>query len=190
MPPTRNSDCRDSSEIHVASSVCSTARSAERRLVSSPVRRSVKKPGDSRTRCANTSSRSFATTRSAVLVSRYTCTKFITPCSANAAIRHERDPVEQRAVVLLERGVEQVAARRRGRRVPTAAATSRQTRADDEPPAIRTDARHERLERSGSDGRGADFDARPSGAAGARSRQCVASPRPRSQCRTRRRAIG
>ena len=30
--------------------------SAERRLVSSPVRRSVKNPGDSRTRCANRSS--------------------------------------------------------------------------------------------------------------------------------------
>jgi hypothetical protein len=69
-PPTRNSTWRDSSEIQVPSSVWSTARSADSRLVSSPVRRSVKKPGDSRTRCANTSSRSFAITRSAVPVSR------------------------------------------------------------------------------------------------------------------------
>jgi hypothetical protein len=38
--------------------------------LSSPVRRSVKKPGDSRTRCATTSSRSFAITRSEVPVSR------------------------------------------------------------------------------------------------------------------------
>ena len=95
MPPTRNSTWRDASDVHVASSVCSTARSADRRLVSSPVRRSVKKPGDRCTRCANTSSRSFAITRSEVLVSRYTCTKFIAPCSAKArmspsAIRSRR----------------------------------------------------------------------------------------------------
>ena len=69
-PPTRNSTWRDDSEIQLPISDCSTARSADSRLVSSPVRRSVKKPGERWIRCANTSSRSFAITRSDVPVSR------------------------------------------------------------------------------------------------------------------------
>ena len=42
MPPTRNSTCRVNSLIHVFISVCSVVRSLDKRLVSSPVRRSAK----------------------------------------------------------------------------------------------------------------------------------------------------
>ena len=74
MPPIRNSVWRDSSEIHVLRSDCSRARSLLRRLVSSPVRRSVKKAGDRRMRCAYVCSRSAATMRSVEELSRNTCT--------------------------------------------------------------------------------------------------------------------
>ena len=43
-------DCRVNSERLVLNTVCSTLVSEDNRLVSSPVRRSVKNPGDRRTR--------------------------------------------------------------------------------------------------------------------------------------------
>ena len=87
MPPTRNSVCRESSEIHVLNSDCRSARSLLSRLVSSPVRRSVKKAGESRIRCAKVCSRSVATIRSVVELSRSTCTKFATACTAKTPRR-------------------------------------------------------------------------------------------------------
>ena len=62
--------------------LCSSVRSVLNRLVSSPVRCSAKKPGESRTRCANSSLRSFAITFSATEVMSHTCTKLNTPCTA------------------------------------------------------------------------------------------------------------
>jgi hypothetical protein len=124
-PPTRKRTCRDVSEIQVLSSDWSTPRSAERRLVSSPVRRSVKKPGERRIRCANTSSRIFATTRSVVEVRRKTCTKFITPCTAKSPSRRRAMRSSRR------RSWSRNAASSRwrttcGKASPTAAATTRQ----------------------------------------------------------------
>ena len=77
--------------------------------MSSPVRRSVKKPGESRTRCANTSSRSFATTRSDGAGEQEHLHEVHHALQREREHEADGDAVEQRAVVLLEGGVEQVA---------------------------------------------------------------------------------
>ena len=151
MPPTRNSIWRDDSEIHVLSSDCSTARSAESRLVSSPVRRSVKNPGDSRTRCANTSSRSLAIDALRRGREQVDLDEIHRALQREQRDQPERDPVEQRAVALLERRVEQVAHDVRERE-PDAGRDDETDRADRERAAIRAHSRHDGGQRCGRDG--------------------------------------
>ena len=113
MPPTRNSDWRDSSETHVPSSDCSRPRSLDRRLVSSPVRCSVKNAGERRMRWANVCSRSVAMMRSVVALSRIHLHEVHHRLHGEDRQQHERHPIERRAILQFERGVEQEAQHQR-----------------------------------------------------------------------------
>jgi hypothetical protein len=69
-PPTRARNCRENSAIWWLSTPCRRPMSVVSRLVSSPVRRSAKKPGGISSRRSNSSRRSPATARSPVALSR------------------------------------------------------------------------------------------------------------------------
>ena len=73
-PPTSERICRANSETWWLSTPCSSPTSEVRRLVSSPVRRSAKKPGGISSSRANSSFRSPATDRSPTALSTYACT--------------------------------------------------------------------------------------------------------------------
>src|SRR5881409_2233169 len=121
--------------------------SAARRLTSSPVRRSAKKPGDSRRRWRNRSSRSRATTRSRGR-QEVGLREVARRLQREQADEQQRDAVEQRAVVAYERGVEQAAHDLRERE-PHGGAGDEADGGDDEPPAVRPDERPQPRQRAG-----------------------------------------
>ena len=127
---------------------CKTARSADSRLVSSPVRRSVKYAGDRRIRWANRSSRSRAITRSAVDVEDVHLHEIHRALDREQAEESQREPVEQVAAVLLERRIHQVPDDRWENQAGTRRGDEAQGR-DGETPRVGTEQGQQSRERLG-----------------------------------------
>ena len=108
MPPTRKSDCRDSSEIHVAMQRLQhreVRREAARQLAGAPLGEEARREAHEVREHVLAQLRDHALRRAREQVD---LDEVHQPLQRERSRQAERDAVEQRAVVLLERGVEQV----------------------------------------------------------------------------------